>query len=568
MFGSMKIFGISKLFATALTVLFMVYTDARGQSSDQWFEVVAINPGLGEVPADLDRSTPHGSLEAFFDAVRNNDYERAAHLLDLTGFRNEKQASSGPELARQLGNVVERRLWIDWSDLPDRPDALLEVGPDSNPMVGRPRRSLRLDILDVENRPVSLRLNRLKPQTGDAVWVFSRQTVANIEALHLQYGPGWFESKLPTSWREQSYLGLRAWELVALPVVILLASAIFFLVRLLVSLFARRADWNLAQDAANAARAPLALFASAAVLDYLTAQALGFSSPVTTVLSPILLIAMAIAVTLAILRAIDSLLDIVTHRYVGEIDDEQSAEERSFYTSIYALRRIVVLIALVLGTGIVLTQLHLFETLGLSLIASAGVLTVVLGVAGQTVLGNILASLQIALAKPIRIGDSVYYEGDWAYVEAIFYTFVRLRTWDDRRLIVPVKYFVSTPFENWSMQDAKMTRTFTLVLDHAANVQPVRDAFIEFAEKDEDVIEHDTSKVLVTDHDHNGKHVRFYATAPDPTAAWRMHARLREKTLQWIEDNHAEWWPRERVVDAGDTAGGAQTGAAVGDPGG
>ena len=217
-----------------------------------------------------------------------------------------------------------------------------------------------------------------------------------------------------------------------------------------------------------------------------------------------------------------------------------------------------------LGAGVVLSQLHLFETLGLSLLASAGVLTVILGIAGQTVLGNILASLQIALAKPIRIGDSVHYEGDWAYVEAIFYTFVRLRTWDDRRLIVPVQYFVSNPFENWSMQDAKMTRTFTLVLDHSAEVQPLRDAFLGFAEEDEDVIEQEESKVLVTDHDHNGKHVRFYATSPDPTAAWQMHARLRERMMKWIEDNHPEWWPRERVVDVGAAGGAGATGGAVG----
>ncbi|MBW8639190.1 mechanosensitive ion channel family protein [Hoeflea sp. WL0058] len=537
--------------AIAIIACFAPLSDGHAQEMENWFQVDVLNTGLGEMPAEVDRSTPQGAMESFLNATRADNPLVAAHLLDLSDIPETEQAEAGRDLAEKLGKIIERRLWISWNELPDRPDAMQENGSTNSAGVGRPRRSLQLEILDLDDRPVAIRMNRVKPVTGDAAWVFSRQTVANIDALYEHYGPGWLERQLPDSWRRQALWSLKPWEFVALPVAIVISLSAFFLFRWGLGLLAGRLKWENGKIAAQAARTPLALFFSVFLLDYIASRALAFSAPIMAVLTPILTIAMAIAITLAALRSIDSILNVVTHRYVGKIDDEQSAQERSFYTSIYALRRVVLLVAFAFGAGLVLTQLHLFHSLGISLLASAGVLTVILGIAGQSVLGNILASLQIAIAKPIRIGDSVYYEGDWAYVEAIFYTFVRLRTWDDRRLIVPVRYFISNPFENWSVQDSKMTRTFTLLLDHSANVEALRKAYLEFASEDEDVMESAEPKVLVDDHDQNGQHVRFYATAGDPTAAWQMHARLREKMLRWVEENHPQWWPRERIVDVG-----------------
>lgn len=258
---------------------------------------------------------------------------------------------------------------------------------------------------------------------------------------------------------------------------------------------------------------------------------------------------MVLAITMAVLRALDRLIEHFARRLVGDPNTEYDQHQRQIYTTVYAVRRIVLLVAFVVGIGIVLTQLDVFSAIGVSLLASAGVLTVILGIAAQPVLGNILSSLQIALAKPIRIGDSVEYEGRWAYVEAIFYTFVRLRTWDERRLIVPVQYFTSKPFENYSMVDKKMTRVFLLTLDPRADVSELRDAYLKIAKADEDVMQDEMLKVLVVGHDHNGMVIRFYATAADPTIAWNMHCRLHEKMLDWIRRHHPEWWPRQRELE-------------------
>jgi len=345
---------------------------------------------------------------------------------------------------------------------------------------------------------------------------------------------------------------LRMWEWLGFPLIALIAFGGGWLIYQIICRFATALKWPSACWLLQRAAVPLGIVAGAGLAQLLLATTISFSGPISSLISPALIIAMVVGFAMAALRGIDGVLDKVTERYVGEIDDAESKDERQLYTSIYAIRRIVVLITVAVGIGLVLSELNLFATLGLSLLASAGVLTVVLGIAGQTVLGNILASLQIALAKPVRIGDAVNYEGDWAYVEAIFYTFIRLRTWDERRLIVPVKYFISRPFENWSMQDARMVRTFSLRMDHLADVDVLRAKFEEIAKADEDVTETAEIKTLVLGHAEAGMDVTFYAMALNPSAAWGMHARLQEQMIAFVRDEHPDWWPRERVLDVGD----------------
>jgi len=174
---------------------------------------------------------------------------------------------------------------------------------------------------------------------------------------------------------------------------------------------------------------------------------------------------------------------------------------------------------------------------------------VILGIAGQSTLGNIVASLQIAIAKPVRIGDSIQYEGDWCIVESIYFTFIRLRTWDERRIIVPVKYFLSYPFKNWSVVNERMLCTIQLVLDPMAEVAVLREKFESIAKVDPNVIEHDQLVTYVTDHSSNGMTVEFFAMAPDPSTARVIEMRMREELMDFVRREHPEWWWRERFVE-------------------
>ena len=521
---------------------------AQEEESQSWYEVDALNAGLGPAPEELDRSTPRSAMRAFVELSDEGNFAAAQHMLNLNALPPERQAEAGERFAQQLYQVIDRRVWLDWSGLPARPDALVESGSSSNPQAGQVRRDLGFKLFQLNGRAYEIRLARYKAPTGEeAHWLFTPQTVEDVPALHDAYGPRAFERHIPDSLQRE--LGaLRIWEWIGLPVMVVTLLALGWAVKNTLDAASGRLRRPFLKTAAERASVPLALFVVALVAQTVLELAVSFSGPVTAVVQPLFVVVMTTAVGIAILRVIDAVLDRVTQRYVGEIDDARNLDKRELYTSIYALRRVIVLLMVGFAAIFVLVQLNLFESLGITLLASAGVLTVLLGIAGQAVLGNILASLQIALAKPVRIGDSVEFEGHWAYVESIFYTFMRLRTWDERRIIVPVKYFVSRPFENWSVKDARLMKTVRLWLDHAADAEVLRETFETLAKDLDGVIEPESLACFVTDHNEHGQEITCYVMTPDPSTGWEVEMRLREQILAFIRANHPDWWPRERVI--------------------
>ncbi len=532
-----------------LGIAVTVCTLAVAQEATQgWYSAERLNEGLGPKPEDLNLSTPRSAMRGFVELADENRFEQAAHVLNLATVDADAQAERGPEIARQLFQVLDRRVWIDWSELPSRPDAKVEKAGSKSGSGGQIRRDLGLKLFEIDGRAYEIRIARYKAgEEAEPVWLFTPQTVEDVPPLHDAFGPRMFERYIPKEFKTELG-GLRVWEWILLPVFLLMLGLIGWLVNAIVGHLARRVRYAFLQRAFGRASFPLALFVVAILAQLVLGLLVSFSGPVTSVVQPILVIVMASAIGIAALRVVDAVLDRVTLRYVGEIDDARSLDKRELYTSIYALRRVIVLLMVGFAAFYVLSRLNLFESIGVTLLASAGVLTVLLGIAGQAVLGNILASLQIALAKPVRIGDSVLFEGEWSYVESIFYTFMRLRTWDERRIIVPVRHFVSKPFENWSVKDARMMQTVRLTLDHAADPRVLRDKFRELGESDDDVIEPDQLTCYVTAHGDHGQEVSFYVMAPDPSTGWEVEMRLREELLAFIREEHPEWWPRERIA--------------------
>lgn len=529
--------------------LFVVSVAAAQEDPQSWYVQDEINAGLADRPADLKLATPRAALRTFVELADKRRFESAAHVLNLKDLPPEDQKAQGAEISRKLHEVLDRRVWIDWSALPSRPDAKVEDGSGRNPQAGQVRRDLEIKLLEVAGRAYEIRVGRYKAgEDAEPVWLFTPQTVEDVAALHDAFGPRAFERYIPRQ-LQQKFGGLRQWEWIVLPVLIALVLLLGLTVNKLVKSLAQRVNHGFFNHALDRAGIPLALFAMAMVAQIILDLVVSFSGPVTSVVQPILVLVMASAIGIALLRSVDTILDRVTRRFVGEIDDTRGLEKRELYTSIYALRRVIVLIMVGFAAFYVLSRLNLFESFGITLLASAGVLTVLLGIAGQAVLGNILASLQIALAKPVRIGDSVLFEGEWAYVETIFYTYLRLRTWDERRIVVPVTYFVTRPFENWSVTDSRIMKTITLALDHSADIKVLRERFRDLAQADEGVIEHDQLSAHVTGHSEDGQQMTFYAMTPDPSTGWQTEMRLREGLLHFIQTEHPDWWPHERVTD-------------------
>ncbi|MBB4004885.1 MAG: mechanosensitive ion channel family protein [Aurantimonas endophytica] len=532
-----------------------------GGGSPRFLEIETLNSGLPPADRYIDRDTPQGMMETFILAAEREDWDTAAHMLDLSGVDPAIQPEMGPALAARLNEIIEGAMWLDWGDLPDRPDALADNVASENPLAGEPRRNIRLAILELPDRPVSIRIARVKPADGDPVWVFSEQTVGNILALHEVFGPTRFEEALPQFLQERAFWTLAWWEVIALPLVLLLAVGAAALAYAGMGRAKRNQPSQIAENIVDTIQMPVALMVCVGTFSLVKSWLFTFSGAVNIFLAPLQSALFIIALALIAVRIVDAVLDRVVRRNMEELSESEAADQRNLYTNISAARRVAIVLAFLVGTSLVLIQTNAFETLGFSMLASAGAIGLILAFAARSVLADIMASLQIALAKTARIGDAVLYKGQWCYVEKINFTYVQLKSWDNRRIIVPVSELVSNSFENWTKQDPSLIKSVELRLDHRADVDRLREAFQKFIDESDDVIDKDSAKVQVIGQDATGILVWFLASAEDPSTGWAMECRLRETMLKEVARLDAEtgngpvegtpFLPREREMIVG-----------------
>ncbi len=540
----------ARLCACLCLLLAIIGPIAAQDTPELWYPVESINSGLGAVDVDLDRSSPRAALRSFIDLTDAGSLQAATHMLNVSDLPKDEQQARASTLAMKLGVLIDRKLRIDWASIPAEADAKPTHGTkDATPP--QPQRDYLLEEFEIDSQSYAIRLTRYatEPTQDEApnpVWLFSHDTVNNIDVLYHAFGPRAFEAHIPDTMKTR--VGwLQLWEWIALPLIIGLLIFVGKVTSTVINLGRHLSDNRVLQRAFDRAALPLAFVVASAVAYWLLGFIVSLSGPATTVITPALVMLAVLGVSLSALRAVDALLDHVTRRRLGDRYDTLSSTDREFYTSIYALRRVILVLTVGFSLVFVLLQFDVFAKMGLTLLASAGVLTVVLGIAGQATLGNMVASLQIAIAKPVRIGDNIHYEGDWCIVEAIYFTFIQLRTWDERRLIVPVKYFLSYPFKNWSVLNERMLITIQLVLDPMAEVAVIREKFKTSAQADPDVIEHDKMWTVITEHTAQGITVQCYAMAPNPWTAWLVEMRLREEMVDFVRNEYPEWWLRERI---------------------
>ena len=261
---------------------------------------------------------------------------------------------------------------------------------------------------------------------------------------------------------------------------------------------------------------------------------ISFGGTFASTLYAILLIAVILSITWFIMRFIDSFMVYVAETKIGDANPEENNEARMMMTYISVARRVITFVVIIVGISVILSQFRSLEKLGISLIASAGLATVILGVAAQSTLGNIIAGIQIAITRPARIGDTVIIEDDWGYVEDIRFTYMVVRTWDLRRLVVPLKNIISNTFENWSMTSAHQVRPIILYADYEIDVDLVRNKFEELLEAEEDWDRDTPPTVQVVGVTENALELRALCSSKDASTTWDLHCRLREKLIKYI----------------------------------
>jgi small-conductance mechanosensitive channel len=254
-------------------------------------------------------------------------------------------------------------------------------------------------------------------------------------------------------------------------------------------------------------------------------------------------IAIIVAVTWLLIKLVQFASNRVLRRFDTSVKDNLQA--RSVHTQINVIRRLIISLIIILAIAAILMTFEQIRSLGVSLLASAGVAGIVLGLAAQKTLGNFFTGLQIAITQPIRLDDSVVVEGEWGWIEEINLTYVVVKLWDLRRLVLPIQYFVDNPFQNWTRKSAEIIGSVFLRLDYTMPIEPIREELDRILEGN-DLWNGNVKVVQVTDSGQREMEVRVLVSANDAPTAWDLRCNVRERLITFIQQNYEDKLPRYR----------------------
>ncbi len=257
-----------------------------------------------------------------------------------------------------------------------------------------------------------------------------------------------------------------------------------------------------------------------------------------------LLIAVIVGAGWALSRAVQVVEAVVRHRLDATAEDNLRA--RQLYTQTRGLRNILVFLITVLTCGAVLITFEQVRQLGAGLMASAGVAGIVLGFAAQRSIATVVAGIQIAIAQPIRVDDVVIVEGEWGWIEEITLTYVVVRIWDLRRLVVPITYFIEKPFQNWTRVSAELLGTVELYLDYSVPVDELRAKLTDILEASE-YWDGKVNNIQVTGTTEHAMLVRPLFSARNSGNQWNLRCEVREKLIAFVAEKYPHALPRIRA---------------------
>lgn len=257
----------------------------------------------------------------------------------------------------------------------------------------------------------------------------------------------------------------------------------------------------------------------------------------------LLLIALIAAVSWLAVRCVGATAGIAARRFPVDMTD--NLHSRRILTQIRVLSRTLNVLIVLLGSGAILLTIPGVRQIGTSLLASAGVAGLAVGFAAKPVLGNLIAGLQIALTQPIRLDDVVIIDGEWGRIEEITGTYVVLRIWDERRLVVPLNWFMENPFQNWTRSSAELLGSVFLWLDYGMPLEPLR---AELQRLCDTAPEWDgrVCVLQVTDTSDKAMQLRVLVSTADSSSGWDLRCRVREGLLAFLQTQYPDYLPRLR----------------------
>lgn len=229
-----------------------------------------------------------------------------------------------------------------------------------------------------------------------------------------------------------------------------------------------------------------------------------------------------------------------------DMSTEDNLEARKVFTQFSIIQRIFDFTIILVAIALILMNFDSIKKLGVSLLASAGIAGLILGLAAQKLLTTILAGLQIAITQPIRLEDVVIVENEWGWIEEITLTYVVVRIWDKRRLIVPTTYFIEKPFQNWTRTTAEILGTVFIYTDYNVSVNAIREELTKILSTDKNW-DGKVNVVQVTNTSEKTVEIRALLSAKDSPTAWDLRVNVREKLLEFLQNKYPDSLPKTRV---------------------
>jgi small-conductance mechanosensitive channel len=243
------------------------------------------------------------------------------------------------------------------------------------------------------------------------------------------------------------------------------------------------------------------------------------------------------------LTALRIAANIYLMRFAVETTDNLLA--RKHVTQVRVLLRVAEIVIVLVTLGFALMTFDAVRQFGVTLFASAGLAGIVAGLAARPMMSNFLAGVQIAIAQPIRIGDAVIVENEWGNVEEITFSYVVLKLWDLRRLVVPISYFIEKPFQNWTRTGNELVGSVVLYVDHTTPVDAVRKKLTEIVAQSK-LWNGRVVNLQVTDCKETTIELRALVSADNAGAVSDLRAEVREKLIDFLQREHPHALPRRR----------------------
>lgn len=229
-----------------------------------------------------------------------------------------------------------------------------------------------------------------------------------------------------------------------------------------------------------------------------------------------------------------------------DVSEADNLRARKVYTQFNIIERIAIFVVVLFGLGIALLTFDGVEEVGVSILTSAGIAGIILGLSAQKVFGTIFAGIQIAIAQPIRLDDVVIVEGEWGRIEEIKLTYVVVKIWDQRRLVLPTTYFIEKPFQNWTRSSSDILGTVYIYTDFDLPIEELRKELTRLLNAT-DLWDRKVNVIQVTDMSERTMELRALMSAKDAPTAWDLRVYARENLLKFIKENYPGSLPRTRV---------------------